>query len=50
MMTTSLSQCPCCGKDCGSLSGLIAHMKVHHSEEEILQTAADEKKELATVA
>ncbi|MCI0711155.1 MAG: hypothetical protein L0154_13440 [Chloroflexi bacterium] len=50
MMTGSLSQCPCCGKNCGSLSGLMAHMKAQHTEAEILQITSNEKKEFATVA
>lgn len=49
-MTTTFSQCPCCGKDCGNLSALMAHMKAQHTEAEILQTIIDEKKEFATVA
>lgn len=50
-MAQSLTQCPCCGKDCESLSKLMTHMKLEHTEEEILQseTKSVEKKEFATV-
>lgn len=46
-MTTSKEKCVCCDQPFPSLSELMAHMKIHHTEAEVLEAITKQENEQA---